>query len=320
METKEFGKIVKYYFSDFPPGKDMGDKLFGLIPPLLTPFTKRGEVDTSALKRLIDFVSSWVHGLFICGTYGQGPLMSIRQRKKVAETVIEYVKSGLKIIVHVGATDTFTAVELARHASDIGAYAVACVPPYYYKHREEFVIEHYRKLVSAVSIPVYVYNNPGTVGYSISPQLLSRLEEMGVCGVKDSSFDMINYMDYVRFTSDDFDVVLGTEALLLPGYVLGARAFIAGMSNYYPELVMELFKACESGEWTRARELQYRVLKIREIAHSAGSSIAGSYVILKLRGVDVGYPLPPILLPPEEKIIEMKEKLVNEGMDIDRCI
>jgi len=289
-------------------------KLHGIIPPLITPFTKDGQVYEKGIENILEFICDHINGLFLCGSYGSGPLMSAEQRKKVVEICMRYLSRSVKVIVHVGSTDTLTSIALAKHAEDVGADAVASVPPYYYKHSGEAVKEHFKRLLEAVDIPVYVYNNPKTVGYAISPTLLRELEEMGVRGVKDSSFDILNFMNYKRACSSDFDVVVGTEALMLPSYILGARAFIPGLGNHFPEVVRELFDACEKGDWERARNLQYKVLALREITHSAGSSIAGVHAILKLRGVDAGYPRLPFTLPSEDRINEIKRKLVKLGV------
>jgi len=280
-------------------------KAYGIIPPLITPFERDGLLSADSLVNILDFIERYVHGVFICGTYGQGPMMSLDLRKKVAETVIEHVKGKLNTIVHVGSADTLTSVELARHAEDIGANAVASVPPYYYAHSEDAIISHYSRLLESVSIPVYVYNNPARVGYPIRPSLISKLYSIGVKGVKDSSFDLINFISYKLNTGEDFDVIIGTEGLILPGYVLGARAFIAGMSNYLPEVVHELFKSCEEGKLEKARELQFKVNRIRERVHMLGSPIAVSYAVLHERGVDAGYPRPPFSLPERKRVREL---------------
>lgn len=274
--------------------------LYGIYPPLVTPFTPDGKVSVNALARLIEFLSPWVHGYYICGTYGQGPLMRIEERKLVAEKLIELVKEGHKVLVHVGAPDTLTAVELARHAQDIGAHAVASVPPYYYRHSEEAVIRFFEEIARSVDIPVYAYNNPQRVGYAISPELAERLKKTGVSGVKDSSFDVQTYIDFKLVAGEDFDVVVGTEALMLPTYVLGARAFIPGMSNYLPELVYKLFKRLESGDIEGARTLQFLVNDVRRKLHKLGSPIALTYAILGKRGIDAGMPRKPFLPPSPE--------------------
>jgi N-acetylneuraminate lyase/4-hydroxy-tetrahydrodipicolinate synthase len=277
-------------------------KLIGLVPPLITPFDKNGEVNFEALTRLVDFVKPWVHGFYVCGTYGLGPVMRPDQRKKVAEKIIANVNDQYAVVVHVGAPDTETVIELAKHAEDIGAHAVASVPPFYYRHSEKAVLKFFEDLVRSINIPVYVYNNPPRVGYSVTPELALKLKEIGVKGVKDSSFDVQTFVDYKLLTGDDFDVVVGTEALMLPTFILGAQAWIPGMSNYLPELVFKLYQAMINRDWENAKILQFKVNEIRRKLHGLGSTIELSYVILKIRGVEVGFPRKPFILPEIESL------------------
>ena len=172
--------------------------LVGVIPPMITPFDLNGEVDEDATKELVSFLVDYVHGLFICGTYGSGPLMETDQRKKVAEIVAKKINGKVSLIVHVGSTNTKTAVNLARHAESVGATHISSVPPYYYQHNKEEVKLYFKNLVKAVNIPVYVYNNPKTAGYGVSPELVNELADLGIAGVKDSSFDIMVLNDYIR--------------------------------------------------------------------------------------------------------------------------
>jgi N-acetylneuraminate lyase/4-hydroxy-tetrahydrodipicolinate synthase len=170
----------------------MKKKIKGIIPPLTTPFTPEGAVYEEGLRTLLDFqISGGVHGLFICGTYGSGPIMSLDERKQVAEIVVNHVKNRVSVIAHVGTTSTSQSIELAKHASEIGADVVASVPPYYHHHDERSVKKYFDSLVQSVDIPVFVYNNPKTTGFTITPEFLEELAIIGIQGIKDSCFSFV---------------------------------------------------------------------------------------------------------------------------------
>ncbi|MEZ0345917.1 MAG: dihydrodipicolinate synthase family protein [Infirmifilum sp.] len=288
--------------------------LYGLIPPLITPFTATGELDLEALGQILEFTKPYVHGYYVAGTYGQGPLMDLNERLRLVEKITEHIRGTKQVVVHVGSPETSVSTKLARHAEEVGATAVASVPPYYYRHSEEAVVKFFEELVNSTSLPVYVYNNPSRVGYPVSPELAAKLKQIGVRGVKDSSFDVINYTSYKIYAGDDFDVVVGTEALMLPTYVLGAKAYIPGMSNYLPELVYELFTTLEGGEYGRARELQMKVNKIREELHKLGNIISLTYLVLNLRGLKECYPKKPFL-PARKDLKESIKKIISEYIE-----
>lgn len=290
--------------------------LVGVVPPMITPFDSNGEVDENALKELVSFLASHVQGLFICGTYGSGPLMESDQRKKVAEIVTKQIDGKINVMVHAGSTNTKTAVDIAKHAESIGATHVSSVPPYYYKHNKEEVLLYFGSLVKAVTtIPVYVYNNPKLAGYEVSPELLNELADLGVAGVKDSSFDIMVLNNYIRrVTKKNFDVVLGTEAMFLSASVLGIKAFIPGLGNAFPELMVELYKACTEERFKEAREIQNKVLILRDLMHMTGSNISAVHEMLKFRNVNAGLPKSPYIPLTKEKSSVIYKRLNEVGV------
>jgi dihydrodipicolinate synthase/N-acetylneuraminate lyase len=265
----------------------------GIVPPLITAFDRAGNVDESAQREVVAFLKQHVQGFYVCGSYGSGPLMDAAQRKLVAEIVVDECAGEIPVIVHVGAPATAACVDLARHAEQVGAIAVAAVPPYYFSHREAEVLYHFQRLIESVNMPVLVYNNPKTTGFAVSPGFLNRLAQIGLKGVKDSSFSVLTFYDYVRTVkAEDFAFIVGTEAFILPTVPMGAQASIAGLGNAIPEPVVELFRAVKAGDLERAHPLQLKVLALRDIAHY-GPSLTTVQAMLKARGVNAGYPREP---------------------------
>jgi 4-hydroxy-tetrahydrodipicolinate synthase len=270
----------------------------GIIPPLTTPFTENGTVYEAGLRRLVEFqVEKGAHGLFICGTYGSGPIMTIKQRKKVHEIVVDQTKGRITVIAHVGTTSTAQSIELARHAEAIGADYVASVSPYYHRHDERAVVEFFSALTQAVDLPVYVYNNPKASGVTITPSFLHHLAEVGVQGIKDSGFSFIEFTHFMLALEDkpDFRFIVGTEALALPALMVGAKGCVSGLANAFPELMVKLWDAFQAGQYIEAARLQMQVNKARQILHIPSSTNAACYTVLHERGIDVGHPKLPIL-------------------------
>jgi N-acetylneuraminate lyase/4-hydroxy-tetrahydrodipicolinate synthase len=218
--------------------------------------------------------------------------MTVEERKKVAKIVVEEKKNA-HVIVHVGAVNTAQSVELARHAEEIGADAVGAIPPYYYKYQDQHLLEHYRALLKAVKIPVYLYNNPMLSGNPVSPEVLNTLADEGLSGVKDSAFDLVSfYMYLLGVKKDDFHFIIGTEAIAAAALDAGATAVISGLANVFPEFMVDFYNTWKQGDTRKTAQKQLDVVKARAIL-KYGPTLTMTYAVLKMRGMDPGYPRAP---------------------------
>jgi dihydrodipicolinate synthase/N-acetylneuraminate lyase len=289
-------------------------RMRGVVPPMVTPFKENGDLDEDGLRTLVGFLKEHVQGLFICGSYGCGPLMSSEERKRVAEIVTEVNQGKVDVIVHVGTTFNQLSMDLARHASSIGAQAIAAVGPYYYQHQDDSVLDFYRDLVTAAgSTPVYVYNNPRFQGYPMRLELIQQMKEAGVHGIKDATFDIITHATYHRVLGPDFDISLGTEAMFLPAAVLGTRAFIPGIGNVFPEMNYQMFEEAEAGNYDACRETQFRINRLRDIMYLARSTQLAVYAMLSIRGIVETYPRKPFIPASKDEIDAMRRELKQLG-------
>ncbi len=266
----------------------------GIIPPMMTAFTQDGEIYEKGVREIVDFITPHAQGLYPCGTYGSGPMMSISERKKVAEIVMDQVKGRVPVIVHVGTADTRNTVELARHAQQIGAAGVGAITPYYNSYDDDALFRHFDHLVKSVSIPVFLYNNPKCSGHNISFELLRRLAQSGLAGIKDSTFDLVYYY-HTRMALEDFpemNLISGTEALFVASFDAGATAAVTGLGNVYPDLMAEMYQQYQEGNREALMKTQQKALKVRQIT-KYGPTVPTCHAILKLRGIDAGYPRLP---------------------------
>lgn len=292
-------------------------KLLGVVPPMLTPFDAQGDLDLPALEVLVDFLSQHVHGLFICGSYGSGPMMSLEERKLVAETTLRVTKGRTKVVVHTGTTNTRDTLELSRHARDIGCHAVAAVGPYYFNHNEDDLLYFYSSVVQGVGpdFPVYVYNNPKFQGYEIGLPTIKKLKDVGVKGVKDATFNIITHATYMREVAcDSFDVALGTEAMWLSARALGCEAFIPGLGNAFPELCVKMWQEGMANDYESCRQTQFLVNQLRSLMYLAGSTQQAVYCMTSLRGIIHAYPRAPFLPISEKETAALRSALEQTGV------
>ncbi|MCS7125845.1 MAG: dihydrodipicolinate synthase family protein, partial [Aigarchaeota archaeon] len=250
-------------------------KFKGVVCPMITPFTVDGSIYKEGIRNLVEFLTNNnINGLFVCGTFGLGPALTIEERKKVLELVIDSISRPLDVIVQVGSTNLEYSLELARHAEDSGADAVASTPPFYYQYDDESITRFFKELVSHLNIPVFIYNIPSRIGYSVSTTLLEKTIDVGVSGMKDSGNDIIKSYDYMysaKSKNPNFKFLIGTEALMLPAIIAGADGCVSGLSNIYPEVVLKLYNYLIEGKIVEAVNLQFKILKARRILESGPS-------------------------------------------------
>ena len=293
-------------------------QMYGVVPPMLTPFQENGQVDYEALKTLVNFLREQVNGLFINGSYGGGVLMTEEERMQVAATTIDATQGKVPVIVQVGTADSLSAARLADHAISAGATAVAAVGPYYFKHSKDEICNYFDALVKAARgrAPVYVYNNPQFQGYVMDLDVIRDLKEkVGVNGVKDATFDIQTMAKYMRLLkSDTFDVALGTEAMWLPACVLGCKAFIPGIANAFPEICQTLFQQGIQGDFEACRQTQFEVNEMRDIMYLARSTQLAIYAMLEIRGIVKCYPRAPFIPATDEEKARIRARLQQLGL------
>ncbi len=291
-------------------------KMRGCIPPMVTPFDEHGDVDEVQLRKLVGFLNEHVNGIFICGSYGCGPLMSIQERKRVAE-ICKEVGTKLQIITMTGTTNTRDTIELTRHAKEIGLDAASAVAPFYYHHNMDDVVTFYQDVLDAVGtdFPFYIYTNPKFCGYGVDIPTLKRLQRIGVAGVKAASFDIMEYANIVRaFEGEEFDIALGTEALWLPAAMYGAQAFIPGLANAFPEICMKMYEQSQAGDWEGCRKTQFKINELRDVMYLAKSTQMAIYAMLEVRGIASCSPRKPFNPATEAEKENIRKKLISMEM------
>ena len=107
--------------------------MYGVVVPMTTPFGEDGKVDVEALEQETDFlVDKGVDCLYPCGTTGEMLLMSVEERKLVAETVMRRAANRMIVYVHCGAMTTEDTLDLAAHAKSIGADGIGVITPAFF--------------------------------------------------------------------------------------------------------------------------------------------------------------------------------------------
>jgi 4-hydroxy-tetrahydrodipicolinate synthase len=268
--------------------------LRGIITALITPFTESGVVDENALEEIVQFqVRSGVNGFFPLGTTGMGPAMEPDERMRVAEVVVRAVNGRTPVIVQVGDTNPKVSIDLARHAEKIGADAIASLTPFYYKPGTDAIIGHYERLAKQTRLPILVYNIPGNTGVNVDAKLLLRLSQIpNVVGIKDSSRDFSQLLDYLEVVPQGFAIINGADSYQFSAFCAGVDAGVSATANVVPELFVRMYEAYKSNKIVDGQRLQARIHALRTAMNTP--PLAPFLEALKIRGLKSGNVRPPL--------------------------
>ncbi len=295
-------------------------KIKGVIVPLLTLFDEQGGIDTGAVGQLVEFlIERGIHGVFPGGTTGEGALLTTRERRHLAETVVEAADGWVPVIAHTGAVTTRETVELTQHAQGAGADAAALIPPYFYHHSDEGLLHHFESVAQQVpEFPIYLYNNPAVCGHDLSAELVARLVERSpnIVGMKDSSGRLGTLAACASLRDGDFNTANGDDGLVLAALAMGFDACVSGNANVVPELVVALYDAVTEGNLAEARELQGKLDAVRQILCNGGDLSLFKGVLAR-RGPDAGVVRAPLLQTSEDVITERWQALNALGLDLN---
>jgi dihydrodipicolinate synthase/N-acetylneuraminate lyase len=216
--------------------------LTGAIAAAATTAHARGrDVDEGAVGPLTRFLADGgIDGALVCGTTGEGILLSPPERVRVAERFVEARPDGFRIAIHAGAQSTADTVALATHAKQIGADAVAVIAPPYFPLDEPALLEHLRAAAEACGpLPFYVYEFAGRSGYAIPVAVIERLRgtSPNLAGLKVSDTPWSAIEPYAL---EGLDLFVGSEPLVLEALEHGADGAVSGLATAFPEIVAAL--------------------------------------------------------------------------------
>ena len=274
----------------------MSTRLSGVLTALATPFTSDGQIDESALRRLVDrSIDGGVDGVVACGSTGEFAAMSGAERRFVVETVIDQAADRVPVVAQTGAVSTAEAVELSRHAEAAGASVLMVVAPYYEPLTLDETIEYLRTVAAAVDIPIMLYNLPGATGVNLDPDTVGRLarEVDNIRYIKDTSADMAQAGQLIHRHGDVISTFVGWDSLLLAAITEGAAGVMAGTANVMPAQLVSIHRALTAGDLIRARREWAQLYPLMDAIMSA-PFIPAIKTALNALGFPAGAPRKPL--------------------------
>ena len=231
-------------------------QLRGTGVALVTPFTKEGNVDFTALGKVIDHViKGGIDYLVTLGTTGETPSLSKEEKIAIIEFTFSHTAGRVPIIVGVGGNNTAEVIRDLQKLPLSEALAVLSVSPFYNKPSQEGIYQHYKTIAEASPKPVILYNVPGRTGRNMSAATSIRLAKdcPNVVGLKEASGDMAQCMEILRDAPSNFVVLSGDDLLALPQIACGMQGVISVAANAYPLEYSNMVRACLAGNFVKAK-------------------------------------------------------------------
>jgi len=285
----------------------------GIYPAHITPMTDDGDLNEEAFRKVMEFnIHAGAHGFWVAGGGGECILLDDTENNRIAEISVEQAAGRAKIIMHVGASTTRRAAAMAEYAAKAGVDAICCVPPFFYSQSDEAIVEHYRVVAAAASLPFFAYNLPSSTGVEITPVLMRKIQERvpQLEGVKHTSLDFTSVREFVSMGLTCF---IGRGVLMLPALVMGAAGCINGWTQMVPEPWVELWNAYQAGDLERALAAQDRGIEVAKLKRYGGYLNVIKAGLSERLGIDCGAPRAPGRPLTPENRTALRKSLVKMG-------
>jgi 4-hydroxy-tetrahydrodipicolinate synthase len=295
----------------------------GVYSPTITAFEADESLNLEGTRCFVRFLlAEGVHGLVPLGSSGEPLALTISERKTVLDAVVDEAGGRVPIIAGIVEYSTRAAIEFGAHAKTAGCEGLMVMPPYGFRPPKRDVFDHFRRVRSAVGLPIMLYNVPGTSGIDLMPEEVQQLAEEGVIeAVKWSTAEVSRVRDTKLLCGPSFTVFVGNDLIAFEGLAVGADGWISCLPMIAPKWAVRLFRllAVEQN-LTAARDLFYHLVPLIRLEFRAASSnnndphwLAVTRESALLRGIPVGQSRKPLSALSREHAEQLKSLLTSLG-------
>ncbi len=274
----------------------------GSITALVTPMKENGELDYSALEKLINFqIDSGISALVAVGTTGESATIDFKDHIKLIEFFVKTASGRIPIIAGTGANSTDEALHLTKGAKESGADAALLVSPYYNKPPQEGIYKHHIKIADEIDLPQILYNVPSRTASFIEPETVFKLScHKNIIGIKDATGDMKNHSEVLNLCAEEinsgnFLLYSGDDFSSLEFLQKGGHGTISVTSNLVPNIVSEICDLVNS-DFTKAKKLDESLQQLNKNLFCESNPIPVKWCLYKMGFIDKGIRLPLIEL------------------------
>lgn len=262
-------------------------RLRGVGTALVTPFTKKGDIDFEALERVVEFsIDGGVDFLVALGTTGESPTLNSEEKRDVCAAVARFNRGRLPLVMGMGGNDTASLLKQIGKTDFSGYSYILSVAPYYNKPGQRGLYAHFKAVAEASPVPVIVYNIPSRCGANIEPETIVKLAESvpNIAAVKEASGLIVKISEILRDRPAHFSVLSGDDSLTLPLVAMGADGVISTAANLLPKEMSQIVRSVQEGNLAMAQQQHYRISEILKLFFEQGNP-PGIKAGLHIRGL-----------------------------------
>jgi 4-hydroxy-tetrahydrodipicolinate synthase len=289
----------------------------GVGTALVTPFRTDGSVDEAAVRRLARRqVESGVHFVSPCGTTGEAPTLSSREKLRVTELVVDEVAGRVPVLAGAGGYDTREVIAFAHDLQKVGVSGLLSVTPYYNKPTQEGLYQHYRAIADSTALPIVLYNVPGRTGVNIEVTTVVRLAKIpNIIGTKEASANVIQMCEIYASVPEDFLLLGGDDPLTVAVMAIGGRGVISVASNAAPAEMVQIMELAEKGDFAGARKLHAWLLPFIQVNFVESNPIPVKAAMAAMGLLEEAYRLPLVAPSPttRDRIVQVLQNLKMLG-------
>ena len=261
-------------------------KFSGVIPILATPFNGDESLDVASWQRMIEFmVGLGVNGITILGVLGESNRLNDHEREALIKSAVATVNKRIPVIVGTSHTGSAAAAYLSRMAEDLGADAVMVAPAREPVPNDERIVEYYRRVAAATTLPIVLQDHPASTEVHMSAPLILRIvkEVPAIVCIKAEAVPTPPKIRALREgLSRPVTILSGLGALYAPfDLEAGSDGFNTGFA--FPEVLIALVAAAQTKDFDRVHELFARFASLIVFEQQPGLAVRKE--ILRLRGL-----------------------------------
>ena len=239
----------------------------GVYPALLTPFKADDSIDFEMFRVNGNAqLDAGIDAMIIGGSLGEASTLSKEEVFALLQFAKQQFNRQVPVIVNIAEQSTQVAIAFARDIEKNGGDGLMVLPPLRYKADDRETVEYFRKIASATSLPIMIYNNPYDYKIEVTLDMFQELAELpNIQAVKESTRDVSNVTRMKNLFGDRYKILCGVDTLALEELALGADGWVCGLGDAFPRETVAIFRLMRAGKYLDALEIYRWFLPVLEL-------------------------------------------------------